>query len=153
MLAFLCCALFVSAQSYTLDDARDDATEIVSQSSQINGKVSSLINMMSQKKTNSKQLESRLADLDQSFSALVTQAASMNSGIGSLNNRVNTYETLTASSSILIRHLMLVADDKSSFSSRGDEESGNNLSSGLQELKRLAQDIRAEVMAMKNSSN
>lgn len=152
VLAFIFITFCASAQKYTLDDARDDATEIVSQSSQMNGKVSSLINMMNQKKTNKNQLENRLANFDQSFKSLNALTSILSEGVNGLtDDKENDYSALKEKSKILIRHMMLFSDEVIKLRNSGDGEAGNNVSASLLELKNMAQDIRQEVIGIKNN--
>ena len=140
---------FAQPGSNILDDIRDDATSIIVQSSQLKGAVTSLSN---KRQNNHPNLAFYENDFNVAYSNLESSVDILNERIANSGDKSGPNEVLASYSANLIQHMILMSDDKSAFDS-GIQGSGNVLKNKLQGLIKLDQDIRAEVMAMKNSSN
>lgn len=150
MLMLVLAASFAVAQGSTLQDVQNDAGDIIVQSSQIKGQVNVLLQQMGNGNGNGNGNNSGWQGLDQSFGTLQLTVATLEERVADLGS-ANTNRILTGKTTILIRHMMLMSDEKLSFRNRGDSGAGARLRSGMQELKNLAQDIRQEVIGMKNN--
>ena len=135
------------AQFGELDFIRQDATLIIVESSQLRGDVNSLAQKMIH---NHPHLLNDLTAFNQAYSALELRVNILNERI--VNLAGSTTKDLPANSIALTQHMTLMSGEKSLFSS-GNPSSGPDLRYSLNGLKNLCQEIRAEVMAMKNSSN